>query len=623
MAEEKTFARKASGLVRGLSLLDAFGVGFMNQGLTPSMWVMISLGLGVYAGGNLILATIISAVLCGIGFSLVWGILGGSMPRSGGEYIYNSRILHPLVGIAESFGNAFVWIMWIFVLAPWTVDPGLVMLFQFLGRPDIAEWLTQPWALFAFSTVVSIIAMLFLIFGIKVFASAQKVIMFLGIGGCLVILLVFTFTSAGGFQQAWNDMAAKAEPATADFSTLAEDAGIDMASADDVLYNLQVLLLGRTPLEDVVGPDGSVIVPAGTVITDGHVAAMATFTTTEGVPVAVTVQPLTYEGFRDAVAQVMDKAEGRPLPQTWNWVDTLGVMVAGSWLFAYSYCITFIAGEVKRPDKSIILGNLFAVIVPAVFMLWLAIVLYNTVGFEFLSATAYVDNNWGTSFLGLPMAWSPQFVGLAAVITQNPIVLILMAGSFILFNIWWVALSYLAFPRILFAWGMDRVGPRWFTDVHPRFATPVWNHIVCFILGEIGILLYAFWQNPMGGLTVTGMEIVSVFGVTAIAALVFPFVRKVRNIWEASPYAKWKIWKIPVITVGAAVNLVYLVILFIFFFLMPYFGGAGLEELTLGSGALYLVIWVLGIAWYYFWRWWNKRQAGIDVGLAYGELPPE
>jgi hypothetical protein len=67
------------------------------------------------------------------------GILGGSMPRSGGEYIYNSRIIHPLIGIAESFGNAFVWIMWIYVLAPWTVDPGLTMMFQFLGRPDIAE----------------------------------------------------------------------------------------------------------------------------------------------------------------------------------------------------------------------------------------------------------------------------------------------------------------------------------------------------------------------------------------------------------------------------------------------------------------------------------------------------
>ncbi len=133
MPEQMAFARKASGLVRGLSFWDAFGVGFMNQGLTPSMWVMISFGLGVYTGGNLIIGTLLSVLLCGFGFSLVWGILGGSMPRSGGEYIYNSRILHPIIGIAESFGNAFVWIMWIFVLAPWTIDPGLVMMFQFLG----------------------------------------------------------------------------------------------------------------------------------------------------------------------------------------------------------------------------------------------------------------------------------------------------------------------------------------------------------------------------------------------------------------------------------------------------------------------------------------------------------
>src|SRR5512136_2699447 len=155
MTAEMAFARKASGLVRGLSFLDAFGVGFMNQGLTPSMWVMISIGLSVYSGGNLIIATLLSVILCGVGFSLVWGILGGSMPRSGGEYIYNSRILGPLIGIAESFGNAFVWIMWIYVLAPWTVDPGLVMMFQFLNMPKAAEFCTQPLALFLIASLVN------------------------------------------------------------------------------------------------------------------------------------------------------------------------------------------------------------------------------------------------------------------------------------------------------------------------------------------------------------------------------------------------------------------------------------------------------------------------------------
>src|SRR3972149_11687666 len=230
---EMAFARKASGLVRGLSLIDAFGVGFMNQGLTPSMWVMISLGLGVYTGGNLILATLLSILMCGIGFSLVWGILGGSMPRSGGEYIYNSRIISPLIGIAESFGNAFVWIMWIYVLAPWTVDPGLVMLFQFLGRPDIAESLTAPWALFAIASLINLIAMLFLVFGIKFFANVQKVVMGFGILGTVIICLVLTFTSREGFIQAWNSLAAQYGPL--DYNAFLATARTAVEGAGDVL----------------------------------------------------------------------------------------------------------------------------------------------------------------------------------------------------------------------------------------------------------------------------------------------------------------------------------------------------------------------------------------------------
>ena len=132
-------------------------------------------------------------------------------------------------------------------------------------------------------------------------------------------------------------------------------------------------------------------------------------------------------------------------------------MVAGSWLFAYSYCITFIAGEVKRPDRTIILSNFFAILVPAVFIILVAVGLYRLVDFDFLSASAWVDNRDG-GIEGYNMPWSPHFVGLAAVVMHNKALLFLMALSFILFCLWWVALSYLAFPRILFAWGMDRMG---------------------------------------------------------------------------------------------------------------------------------------------------------------------
>jgi APA family basic amino acid/polyamine antiporter len=195
--------------------------------------------------------------------------------------------------------------------------------------------------------------------------------------------------------------------------------------------------------------------------------------------------------------------------------------------------------------------------------------------------------------------------------------LILMAGSFILFNIWYVALSYLAFPRILFAWGMDRMGPKWFADIDYRWGTPVKNHILCFILGEIGIAIYAFVQNPMTGLSITALEVVSVFGVTAIAAIIFPYVKKVRHIWDSSPYKNWKILGIPVITIGGIVNMIYLIILFIFFYFMP-----GKEDFTFWSAMLYVVIWGAGIIWYFYWKAKNKR-VGVDVSMTYGELPPD
>lgn len=393
MSEEKVFARRASGLVRGLSLIDAFGVGFMNQGVTPSMWVMISLGLSVFTGGNLIWATIISTILCGIGFSLVWGILGGSMPRSGGEYIYNSRILHPLIGIAESFGNAFVWVMWIYVLAPYTVDPGMTMIFEFLGAPAVAEMLRTWWGMFIGASVFNVIGFLFVVFGVKLFASAQKVVMFLGMVGCFVFLIVFSSTSASGFQNAWNKMAADHPVSEVDLSTMAED--VDMADPAAVTSYLETQLLGRTAVQDVLGPNGNLIVAQGQEIDDAAIAALAQLATADGLPIAsIPVQSLDYSGFLAVVGKIMDKG-GKPLPDTWNWRDTLGVMVAGSWMFAYSYAITFIAGEVKRPDKTIILGNLFAVLVPGVLMLWLAISLYNSVGFQFLTASAYVDQNIG------------------------------------------------------------------------------------------------------------------------------------------------------------------------------------------------------------------------------------
>jgi basic amino acid/polyamine antiporter, APA family len=545
VAEEIAFARKASGLVRGLSMIDAFAVGFMNQGLTPGAWVFLSLGLGTFVTGNIILATLISVILAGIGFPLVWGILGASMPRSGGEYVYNSRILHPIVGIAQSFGDAFIWMVWIFALAPLIVDPGLMMFFQFLGID--ASWLTNTWyERFLFASVFNAIAFIFVLFGMKVFAKAQKVIMFFGLGGAAVIGIVLTVTSRTKFEGKW-------------------DAWVTSAGSPDLIYHKFI---------DVVSVD------AGSI------------------------------------------------PGSVSWgltTDTIGLLVAASWLFAYAYSISFIAGEVKRPDKSIIWANVFAILVPCFFMLWFGFALYHSVGSQFLAAASYNDNSGEIAATG-NLPWNTSFIGLAAVMVGSSafgkFVAAIMALSYVAFAIWLVTLSYLAFPRIMFAWGMDRMGPKWFTDINPRWASPVKNIALGFVIGE-GLLLWAALKpDATVNIALTGLQIGSVFAVTALAALLFPYVKGSKGIWDSSPYKKWTLLGVPVIVWGAIVNFIYLAILM--YGLLPESMGGLAAGGDWGPTMIYAMIgvWIVGVAWYYFWKS-RSKAVGVDVSVTYGELPPD
>ena len=500
MAEELAFARKASGLVRGLSMWDAFGVGFMNQGLTPSIWVMTSLGVGVYLGGNLIWATIISMILAGIGFPIVWGVLGGSMPRSGGEYIYNSRIIHPIVGIGESFGNAFVWIMWIYVLAPWTADPGMVMMSQFMGwswlynteTETFFGGLSYSWGAFVIATVANIIAFLFVVFGIKWFARIQKVVMIFGIGGCVVLLGAISYYAMNlgqsGFIESWNATAATVR-----------------------LHRLRRLPCGGRRR----GRRGHA----------DHVELVRHLRRHGRRLVAVRLQLLHHVHRRRGQAPGQDHHPVQPLRRSSS--------PASSCSGPRSRCTASSSSTSSAPRSS--------------------------------STTP--APTWAAAYT---VPWSTNFLGLLGMVTTNKLIMFISVLSFLAFNLWWIALSYLAFPRIIFAWGMDRMGPKWFTDINPRFASPVKNHVLCFVLGQIMIAVYVFWQNEaMQGLAVTALEIFSVFGVTAIAALIFPYVKRAMGIWDASPYKTWKIAGIPVVTIGAIVDLVYLGILAYFFFFLP------------------------------------------------------
>ncbi|MEI6725688.1 MAG: APC family permease, partial [Actinomycetes bacterium] len=153
MPEQLAFARKASGLVRGLSMYDAFGIGIMTVQPIMGIWYMVLLGLGLFPGGNLLIAIGISAVTCGVFGPLVWGMLAGSMPRSGGEYIFNSRILHPVIALGASFAQVAAVIYWNFLISTWLAAPSLSLLAQYMGWDSMANWVTSKWGTFTLALV--------------------------------------------------------------------------------------------------------------------------------------------------------------------------------------------------------------------------------------------------------------------------------------------------------------------------------------------------------------------------------------------------------------------------------------------------------------------------------------
>src|SRR5437868_6139438 len=104
----KLFVRQSSGLVRNVSVTNALffnvaafvGVGptlypiFYSLGFVP-VWKFW--GISEYAW-----AAIIAGIFCAV-LALIFASLTSVMPRSGGDYVFTSRIVHPFLGWMESW----------------------------------------------------------------------------------------------------------------------------------------------------------------------------------------------------------------------------------------------------------------------------------------------------------------------------------------------------------------------------------------------------------------------------------------------------------------------------------------------------------------------------------------
>src|SRR4051812_38818066 len=86
------FTRARTGLVRQVGTRDVFFFGW--QIITLSYLVVIVLAWGAYPGASMELAALL-AMAGGLAITACYGLLARVFPRSGAEYVFLSRTLHP------------------------------------------------------------------------------------------------------------------------------------------------------------------------------------------------------------------------------------------------------------------------------------------------------------------------------------------------------------------------------------------------------------------------------------------------------------------------------------------------------------------------------------------------
>ena len=206
----QVFVRKASGLVRTAGTWDvlAYNINFTSIGLL--LVFLIMLGPAFYPGISMAWSAIICVLLI-LPLSLVFGYLASTMPRSGGDYVYVSRVMGPALGMMSNFNTTVWWFFYGGVPSAFLARYGLAPFFRTmgiftgnLGLIDVGNWFASPIGMFLFG--VFLITLLCVIFalGTKTYFRIQNILIIFAIISTVLSAVVFFGRSPADVADAFN-----------------------------------------------------------------------------------------------------------------------------------------------------------------------------------------------------------------------------------------------------------------------------------------------------------------------------------------------------------------------------------------------------------------------------------
>jgi len=197
------FLRKASGLAREWSMFDVFA---FQSWLQPFMLAAYYFTLGYLWTpiGNLVIAVIILAVFATFEVG-TYAMMVPIMPKVGGDYIWQSRILHPFIGFVLIFvGWAIVLQMWVPIIDVIYIEQSFAPLAAIAGNLNLAFWLTSNDGIFVTSVISTVAFIIICALGMKFFATTLKVLFWIALAGLVMVLVIFAVTSQATFIAGYN-----------------------------------------------------------------------------------------------------------------------------------------------------------------------------------------------------------------------------------------------------------------------------------------------------------------------------------------------------------------------------------------------------------------------------------
>jgi basic amino acid/polyamine antiporter, APA family len=550
-AESTLFLRKATGLVRSWSVFDAFIYAFFSINL-------VTLGLYIisqmwFFEGGLIPALILSAIII-LTEVVVYAGLIAVMPRAGGDYVWQSRILGGGVGFVLAVtGWWFILWLWTPIYADMLRQIFFVPLLGIVGAQDAALWFAwDPTAYFIVCVLTIVFVTAVIALGMKTYARVQKFCFWIGNAGLLVVCLFLLFGNNAAFK-----------------------AGLEANATT---------MFGAAPgVYDAT-------------VAAGQAAGAAT--------------PL-FGGSLVAIFLLMPYLTFFNL---WpNWGATL-------------------YGEVKGADdfKRNFWGMALALIVTTIMAIVFYLLVDKTIGWDFLNNAnaAYWNYRWGFTTDAPPLNVWPYPAMLAMFLTSSPILqfIVILAMSMWFFG--WAGTVFLSSTRVIFAAAFDRLLPERVASVDPRTRTPIWALVLMIGPGLIVSALYVWNIFNFASLTLASTLVIAVtFLGSTIAAIVLPYTKK--DLYEASPIAKYKVAGVPLITICGVIFAAFLLFLLYEWLLDPnalYGIGWSINEngVKNTTSLIYMgVMYLLALAIYLSARYYRRTKEGIDLGLIYKEIPVE